>query len=107
VVRKRPRSVPFRTLTRGRPTGQGRHGVEVPWHDPCIDPDPPWEPAHEAQRTRVEDHDHHAVSVHVGQKLSEVRAAMSEGGFHHVPVVSGKKLLGMLSATDLLRVTYE
>ena len=32
---------------------------------------------------------------------------MSEGGFHHVPVVSGKKLLGMLSATDLLRVTYE
>jgi CBS-domain-containing membrane protein len=47
------------------------------------------------------------VSVHVGQKLSEVRTAMTEGGFHHVPVVSGKKLLGVLSATDLLRVTYE
>lgn len=47
------------------------------------------------------------VTVHTGQRLSEVRKAMTEGRFHHVPVVSGKKLLGMLSATDLLRVTYE
>jgi CBS domain-containing protein len=47
------------------------------------------------------------VTVHTGQRLSEVRKAMTDGGFHHVPVVSGKKLIGMLSATDLLRVTYE
>lgn len=47
------------------------------------------------------------VTVHTGQRLSEVRKAMTDGRFHHVPVVSGKKLLGMLSATDLLRVTYE
>lgn len=47
------------------------------------------------------------VTVHTGQRLSEVRTAMTDGTFHHVPVVSGKKLIGMLSATDLLRVTYE
>jgi CBS domain-containing protein len=47
------------------------------------------------------------VTVHTGQRLSEVRKAMTDGKFHHVPVVSGKKLIGMLSATDLLRVTYE
>lgn len=46
-------------------------------------------------------------TLHIGQKLSEARAYMSEGGFHHLPVVSGDKLLGMLSSTDLLRVSYE
>lgn len=45
--------------------------------------------------------------AHLGQKPSEVREAMSEGGFHHVPVTSGKKLVGMLTSTDLLRATYE
>jgi len=47
------------------------------------------------------------VTVQVGQKLSEVQSAMSTGGFHHVPVVDGKKLVGILSSTDLLRVSYE
>lgn len=47
------------------------------------------------------------VTVHTGQRLSDVRKAMTAGNFHHVPVVTGKKLIGMLSASDLLRVTYE
>jgi len=46
-------------------------------------------------------------TVHHGQKLSEARALMIEHGVHHVPVVSGKKIVGMLSSTDLLRVSYE
>ncbi|MEN0063869.1 MAG: CBS domain-containing protein [Myxococcota bacterium] len=46
-------------------------------------------------------------SVQVGQKLSEVNALMQEHGFHHVPVVEGSKLVGILSSTDLLRVSYE
>jgi CBS domain-containing protein len=45
--------------------------------------------------------------VQLGQKLSEVHQVMSKGGFHHVPVVDGKKLVGILSSTDLLRVSYE
>ena len=46
-------------------------------------------------------------TVHVGQKLSEVREILMDGGFHHMPVVSGKKLVGIISATDILRVSYE
>jgi len=47
------------------------------------------------------------VTVQKGQKLSDVQKAMSDGGFHHVPVLDGKKLVGILSSTDLLRVSYE
>lgn len=47
------------------------------------------------------------VTVHLGQKLSDVHKAMTTGGFHHVPVLNGKKLIGLLSTTDLLRVSYE
>ena len=46
------------------------------------------------------------TTVHLGQPLSEVRQAMQAGGFHHVPVVSGGKLIGILSSTDLLNVSY-
>jgi len=47
------------------------------------------------------------ITVQLGQKLSDVQKKMSEGGFHHVPVVDGDKLVGILSSTDLLRVSYE
>jgi CBS domain-containing protein len=46
------------------------------------------------------------VTVDVGETLAEARRAMTEGGFHHVPVVSGGRLVGLLSSTDLLRVAY-
>lgn len=47
------------------------------------------------------------TSIQVGQKLSEVSTAMQEGGFHHMPVVDGERLVGILSYTDLLRVSYQ
>ena len=47
------------------------------------------------------------ATVQSGQKLSEVSTLMRDGQFHHVPVVDGKKLVGMLTSTDLLRVSYE
>ncbi|MCB9692388.1 MAG: CBS domain-containing protein [Alphaproteobacteria bacterium] len=46
------------------------------------------------------------ITVHSGQPLSEVQALMSEHRCHHMPVVSGPDLVGMVSSTDLLRVTY-
>ncbi len=46
------------------------------------------------------------ITVHEKQKLSDVRKLITEHGVHHVPVVSGKKLIGLISATDLLRVGY-
>ncbi len=44
--------------------------------------------------------------VQVGQALSDVDALMRTGGYHHVPVVDGDHLVGILSSTDLLRVSY-
>ena len=46
------------------------------------------------------------VTVHTKQNPSEVRALLAEGKFHHVPVVSGEKLVGMISSTDLMRVSF-
>jgi CBS domain-containing protein len=45
------------------------------------------------------------VTVQVEQTLSEARRVMTEGGFHHVPVLCGAKLVGMLSSADMLRVS--
>lgn len=47
------------------------------------------------------------IAVHTGQSVHDVQKLMIENRFHHVPVVSGKKLIGMISATDLARATYE
>jgi len=46
-------------------------------------------------------------TVHHGMLLSEVRALMAEHRCHHMPVVSGTKLVGLISSTDLLRISYE
>ena len=46
-------------------------------------------------------------TVHHGMPLSEVRAKLTEMHVHHMPVVSGTKLIGIISSTDLLRVSYE
>lgn len=45
-------------------------------------------------------------TVHPGQKLSEVYDLVKGQGIHHVPVVEGDRLVGILSAADLLRFTY-
>ena len=37
----------------------------------------------------------------MGQKLSEARKLMQVNQIHHVPVVNGTKLVGLLSAVDL------
>lgn len=45
------------------------------------------------------------TTVSVTQKLGEVRRLMSDEGILHVPVVSGRKLVGIISATDMLRLS--
>jgi len=47
------------------------------------------------------------VTSHIRQPLSEIQNAMAEGGFHHMLIVDGKKLAGLISSTDLLRVSYQ
>ena len=41
------------------------------------------------------------ITIQIGQKLSEARKLMQVNQIHHVPVVQGKKLMGILSAVDL------
>lgn len=47
------------------------------------------------------------ITVHVGQNVSDVRKIFAKHGFHHVPVVSGTKLIGIISASDLLRISID
>ena len=44
------------------------------------------------------------IAVHQGQKLSDVRHIICESNIHHVPVVDGKKLVGLISFTDLMKL---
>ncbi|MGE0784263.1 MAG: CBS domain-containing protein [Sandaracinaceae bacterium] len=46
-------------------------------------------------------------TVHTGQKLSDARKLMVQHGMHHVPVVSGDRLVGLLAASDILGLSVE
>lgn len=46
------------------------------------------------------------LSVHEQQKVSDAHRLILERGIHHVPVVSGRRLIGLISSTDLLRVSW-
>lgn len=45
-------------------------------------------------------------TVHIKQSVLDVQKMMFEHKYHHVPVVSGKKLVGMISMSDLNRASY-
>jgi len=47
------------------------------------------------------------LSVQVEAPLSDVRRLLREHAFHHVPVVHGERLVGMLSSVDLARLGLE
>ena len=42
------------------------------------------------------------VTVHLGNKLSEVHTLLRTRKIHHVPVVSGTRFVGLLTASDLM-----
>jgi CBS domain-containing membrane protein len=46
-------------------------------------------------------------TIHLATPISEVGKIFSEGKFHHLPVVDGKELIGMVSYFDLMRVSFE
>jgi CBS domain-containing protein len=46
------------------------------------------------------------VTVHHGDPISKVRKLIQEYGMHHVPVVSGDQLVGIISNSDILRVSF-
>lgn len=46
-------------------------------------------------------------TVSVDAKLSDARRVLTQGNFHHAPVVDGDRLVGIVSSRDLLRVYRE
>ena len=46
------------------------------------------------------------VTISVTSSLDEVEREMRSHGIRHMPVVSGEKLVGILSLTDLLRISF-
>jgi len=44
------------------------------------------------------------TTVQLGQPLSDIRKLMCNAHFHHIPVVNGKKLIGLVSFTDLMKI---
>ncbi|MBA3238532.1 MAG: CBS domain-containing protein [Parachlamydiaceae bacterium] len=47
------------------------------------------------------------TTIHLKTPISEVGKIFGEGKFHHLPVVNGKELIGMVSYFDLIRVSFE
>ena len=46
-----------------------------------------------------------AHAVQQGQPVSEAIKIVHEHGIHHVPVIDGKTLVGILSSTDLMKLS--
>jgi CBS domain-containing protein len=46
-------------------------------------------------------------TVQRGQKPSEARQQLVAGGFHHLPVLDGQKLVGIISANDFLKFSLK
>jgi CBS domain-containing protein len=46
------------------------------------------------------------VTVHHGDPVSKVRQLAAERGVHHIPVVSGDQLVGIISWSDILRLNF-
>lgn len=46
------------------------------------------------------------ISVNLSNDVADVVQIFKERNIHHIPVVSGEKLVGMISKTDIDRISY-
>ena len=46
------------------------------------------------------------VTVNTSQSLNEVEALLNENNVRHIPVVSGKEVIGMISKVDLHKISF-
>ncbi len=46
------------------------------------------------------------MTVHVDQDFSDVRKILEENPIHHIPVVIGRKPVGLISSSDMKKSTF-
>lgn len=46
------------------------------------------------------------ITVHVEQDISDIRKILEENPFHHIPVVIGRKIVGLISSSDIRKVVF-
>ena len=46
------------------------------------------------------------TTVHDGQPVSTLRPIFEEQNIHHIPVVSGENLIGIVTSNDFMRVSF-
>ena len=46
------------------------------------------------------------LTVHHGDPISKVRRLFAENSVHHLPVIDGENLVGIVSWTDLMRISF-
>ena len=46
------------------------------------------------------------TTVHDGQPVSTLRKIFEENTIHHIPVVSGEELIGIVTSNDFMRVSF-
>jgi CBS domain-containing protein len=47
------------------------------------------------------------VTVHTAQPVSEVLRLLTDNPIHHLPVVNGNKLVGLISSTDMMKLSLD
>ncbi len=46
------------------------------------------------------------ITVHDGEPVSRLRQIFEQDNIHHIPVVSGERLIGIVSWNDFMRVSF-
>jgi len=46
------------------------------------------------------------ITVHHGDPISKVRALVREHAVHHIPVVNGDQIVGIIAWSDILRISF-
>ena len=46
------------------------------------------------------------ITVHDGQPVSSLRTIFEENPIHHLPVVSGDEVIGIVTSTDFMRISF-
>jgi CBS domain-containing protein len=47
------------------------------------------------------------LTVHAAQKVSDVYRLLTENRIHHLPVVNGNELVGLISSTDMMKLSLD